>query len=342
MSDRQWKATTELAGARLDKFLADADRLGSRSQAARALERGKVFLNDVEAGPDAASHRLEPEDRVRVWMDRPGSARRRMGRSPSEGELSIVFEDDAIVVVNKPPGLLAVPLPRKEEAVSVEDLLVVRLRSRGKRRPLVVHRIDRDTSGLVVFAVRPDALARLKDQFRRHEALRVYLAVVYGHPSPETGTWEDTVTWDDRAMIQKETHLRDPNGSEARCSYRVLEMFRETSLIEVTLVTGRRNQIRLQARMRGHTLVGERRYVYGPETLRSISFPRQALHAHRLGFVHPTTGRALIFEAPLPVDMAELVEGLRKGVIPANPRVFDGSLKGEHETAKPPEVKMKR
>ena len=119
-------------------------------------------------------------------------------------------------------------------------------------------------------------------------------------------------------------------------------MFRETSLIEVTLVTGRRNQIRLQARIRGHTLVGERRYVYGPETLRSISFPRQALHAHRLGFVHPTTGRPLSFEAPLPTDMAELVEGLRKGVIPSNPRVADGSLKGSTKRPGPPEVKMRR
>ena len=342
MTDRHWNATSDLAGVRLDKFLADTERLGSRSQAARALERGKVFLNDVEAGPDTASRRLEPGDRVRVWLDRPGSARRRTGRSPGDGELSIVFEDDAIVVVNKPAGLLAVPLPRKADALSVEDLLVVRLRSRGKRRPLVVHRIDRDTSGLVVFAVRPDALAPLKDQFRRHEALRVYLAVVYGHPSPKAGTWADTLKWDDRAMIQKETHLRDPSGSDASCSYRVQEMFRETSLIEVTLVTGRRNQIRLQARIRGHTLVGERRYVYGPETLRSISFPRQALHAHRLGFVHPTTGRPLSFEAPLPTDMAELVEGLRKGVIPSNPRVSDGSLKGSTKRPGPPEVKMRR
>ena len=194
---------------------------------------------------------------------------------------------------------------------------------RGKRRPLVVHRIDRDTSGLVVFAFRPEAHAHLKDQFRRHEALRVYLAVVYGHPSPDAGTWEDTLAWDDRAMIQKETHPRDPRGKAAVCHYVVRELFRETSLLEVTLVTGRRNQIRLQARARGHTLVGERRYVYGPETLRPIPFPRQALHAHRLGFVHPSTGRQLSFEAPLPADMAALVEALRNSahfVEPSGPR----------------------
>ena len=173
MTDRRWIASTEVVGVRLDKFLADPARLGSRSQAARALERGKVFLNDVEAGPDAAARRLAAGDRVRVWVDCPGSARRRTGRTPGEGELSIVFEDEALVVVNKPAGLLAVPLPGREAAPSVEDVLLARLRARGKRRPLVVHRIDRDTSGLVAFAFRPEAHAHLKEQFRRHEALSV-------------------------------------------------------------------------------------------------------------------------------------------------------------------------
>ncbi len=327
MTDRRWTASPDLAGVRLDKFLADPARLGSRSQAARALERGKVFLNDVEAGPDAAAHRLTAGDSVRVWLDRPGSARRRTGRTPGEGELSIVFEDDALVVVNKPAGLLAVPLPGREAAPSVEDVLLARLRARGKRRPLVVHRIDRDTSGLVAFAFRPEAHAHLKEQFRRHEALRVYLAIVYGHPSPEAGDWEDTLTWDDGAMIQKETHPRDPRGKAALCHYVVRQAFRETSLLEVTLVTGRRNQIRLQARIRGHMLVGERRYVYGPESLRPIAFPRQALHAHRLGFVHPSTGRQLSFEAPLPADMAELVSELQRDARSSNPAAVPGGLK---------------
>ena len=335
MTDRQWTTTSEVAGVRLDKYLADAGRLGSRGQAARALERGKVFLNDVEVGPDSASHRLVPGDRVRVWLDRPGSARRRTGRTAGEGELSIVFEDDALVVVNKPAGLLAVPLPSKEDNLSVEDLLVARLRSRGKRRPLVVHRIDRDTSGLVVFAFRPEAHAHLKDQFRRHAALRVYLAVVYGHPSPATGSWEDTLAWDDRAMIQKETHPRDPRGKAAVCHYVVRELFRETSLIEVTLVTGRRNQIRLQARARGHTLVGERRYVYGPETLRSVPFPRQALHAHRLG-IRPPVDRT---SAELRGAYARGHDRPRRGasefghfVEPSGPR---NRSKGEGGTARP-------
>jgi 23S rRNA pseudouridine1911/1915/1917 synthase len=214
-------------------------------------------------------------------------------------------------VVNKPPGLLTVPLARREDAPSVQDLLADHLRTQGRKRPLVVHRIDRDTSGLVVFATRADLQARLKDQFRRREPERVYLAVVYGHPSPPQGSWRDHLVWDQDALIQKATHPRDPLGKEARSDYRVVESFPGASLIEVRLVTGRRNQIRLQARLRGHMLVGEQRYVYGPDALRRIEFPRQALHAYRLGFDHPVSGRRLVFEAPLPADMVELVGRLR-------------------------------
>jgi 23S rRNA pseudouridine1911/1915/1917 synthase len=139
----------------------------------------------------------------------------------------------------------------------------------------------------------------------------VYLAVVYGHPSPPSGTWRDRLAWDRAALIQKETHPRDPRGKDAVSEYRVVERLARASLIEVRLRTGKRNQIRLQARLRGHTLVGERRYVYGPDELRAIDFPRQALHAHRLAFRHPVTDQPLSFEAPLPADMADLIARLR-------------------------------
>ena len=306
-----WAVEPDLAGVRLDKFLARADCLGSRGRAVRALERGKVFVNDAEAAPRDGGRRLASGDRVRVWIDRPGSARKRTGRGA--GALEIVYADEALIVVNKPAGLLTVPLAHRAGASSAQDELVEHLRSRGKLRPMVVHRIDRDTSGLIVFATRADARARLKDQFRRRAPERVYLAVVYGHPQPASGTWTDQLVWDQRSLIQKETHRRDPRGKEAESVYRVVEMFRDASLIEVRLVTGKRNQIRLQARLRGHTLVGEQRYVYGPDSLRTIDFPRQALHAHRLAFLHPQSGRPLEFEAPLPPDMAGLVARLRAG-----------------------------
>ncbi|MGC4084925.1 MAG: RluA family pseudouridine synthase [Vicinamibacterales bacterium] len=306
-----WVVDTVEAGLRLDKFLAAPGRLASRGRATDALGRGKIFLNGAEAGPAEAARKLSVGDTVRVWMDRPGSSRRIAQRPPRPGELPIVYEDDAVVVVNKPAGLLTVPLARREDAPSVEDALVDHLRSKGRRRPFVVHRIDRDTSGLVMFATRPDAQMRLKDQFRRHEAQRLYLAVVYGVPSPARGTWRDHLVWDSDALIQKETHARDPRASSASCEYEVVEAFGDSSLIQVSLITGKRNQIRLQARLRGHTLIGEQRYVYGPESLRSIEFARQALHAWRLGVVHPMTGQPLRLEAPVPDDMAGLIRQLR-------------------------------
>ena len=305
-----WTVTAVDAGVRLDKFLAATDRLGSRRRASVALDRGKVFVNDAEAAPDLAAKKLGIGDHVRVWMDRPGTARSRTA-ARSAADLPIVYEDDAFIVLNKPAGLLAVPLERREDAPSVVDHLVTHFRSQGKRKPLVVHRIDRDTSGLVVFAKIPSAQTALRAQFKRREVERVYLAVVYGHPNPPSGTWRDRLFWDPKALIQKETHPRDPKGKDAICRYEVLETFAATSLIEVRLETGKRNQIRLQARLRGHTLVGERRYVYGPDELRPIEFARQALHAYRLGFLHPVSGLPMRFEAPIPADFLELLASLR-------------------------------
>ncbi len=275
-----------------------------------ALERGKIFLNTEEMALVDAARRLVAGDVVRVWMDRPGSARR-VPRNET-GDLEILYEDDLLLVLNKPAGLLSVPLERKMGASSVYDQLEDYFRPRGKRHPFVVHRIDRDTSGLVVFAKDARTQEALKAQFRRREPERAYLAVVYGHPEPATGTWRDRLVWDRKALIQKETHPRDPEGTDAISDYRVVETFRDASLIEVRLQTGKRNQIRIQARLRGHTLVGERRYVYGPDALRPIAFSRQALHAYRLAFEHPADRRVLHFEAPVPADFRELLARLRR------------------------------
>lgn len=311
MPDSEWTAGEPDTGTRLDKFLAAEGRLGSRARAFAAIERGKVFLNGTEAGVADASAKLAEGDRVRVWMDRPGTARRR-ARTGVVGDLSVVYEDDTLIVVNKPAGLLSVPLERRAEAASVFDLVENHFRPGGKRRPLVVHRIDRDTSGLVVFAKDAATQLALKAQFKKREPERAYLAVVYGHPDPSSGTWRDHLAWDPKLLIQKETSPRDPLGHEAISHYRTIERFEGASLLEVRLETGKRNQIRIQARLRGHTLVGERRYTYGPDSLRDVRFGRQALHARRLGFTHPATGRPLVFEAPLPADMEDLLTRLRR------------------------------
>ncbi len=311
MSDSEWVVGAHEAGLRLDKYLAAPGRLGSRAKAFAGLERGKVFLNGEEAGAADAARPLAAGQTVRVWMDRPGSAKARRTQT-QVGDLQIVFEDEALLVVNKPAGLLSVPLERKADAPSVYEQIEDHFRPFGKRRPFVVHRIDQDTSGLVVFAKDARAQSQLKAQFKRREPRRIYLAVVYGHPDPPAGTWRNHLVWDEKALIQKETHPRNREATEAVSEYRVLESFRDTSLIEVRLQTGRRNQIRIQARLRGHTLVGEKRYTYGPDALRTIQFERHALHAWKLGFDHPADGRPLDFEAPPPADFLALLERLRR------------------------------
>jgi 23S rRNA pseudouridine1911/1915/1917 synthase len=307
----RWTIPADAAGTRLDKYLAGPDRLGSRARAADALRRGKVFLNERAATLREAAHALAAGDVVGVWLDRPGTARTPPAALGDDRDLPIVYEDDALVVLNKPAGVLAVPLAPGSDARSVFADLKRYLGRRRRRGAFVVHRIDRDTSGLVVFARNAGAQDRLKAQFKQRVAERIYLAVVYGQPAPASGTWRDRLVWDDRALIQKETHPRDPRGKDAVCHYEIVEKLAGASLIEVRLVTGRRNQIRLQARLHGHTLVGERRYTFGPDSLRPIAFPRQALHAHRLAFRHPVDERALRFEAPLPDDMKALIARLR-------------------------------
>jgi 23S rRNA pseudouridine1911/1915/1917 synthase len=311
MPGNEWRIGEDDAGVRLDKYLAAAERLGSRGRAVAALERGKVYINGIEATVADASRRLAPDDAVRLWVDRPGSAKRRPRTGPAD-DLDVIFEDDWLIAINKPAGLLTVPLERNPEVPSVYDRIEQRFRSHGKRRPFPVHRIDQDTSGLVVFAKTANGQQILKEQFKRREPARLYRAVVYGVPDPPEGTWRDFLVWDERALIQKQTHPKDPRGSESVSKYRVLECFSNASLIEVSLHTGRRNQIRIQARLRGHTLVGEERYVYGPDTLRPIDFNRQALHAYRLTICHPEDGRVLDLEAPFPRDLLDLLTRLRR------------------------------
>jgi 23S rRNA pseudouridine1911/1915/1917 synthase len=306
-----WTVATDAAGLRLDKYLADPSRLGSRSRVGDALAKGKIFVNGSEARREDAGSRLRAGDVVGVWIDRPGSAHRRR-KTIADSQLEVVYEDDQVIVVNKPPGLLAVPLAQRRDAGSAFDDVGAHLRPRGRKKPLVVHRIDRDTSGLVVFAKSIRAQERLKDQFLRRLPERLYIAVVHGHPRPPQGTWRDDLVWDTDALLQKRAHPRDPKKKEAVTHYRVLETLRGASLLELRLETGKRNQIRIQARLHGHALVGERLYTERAASQVSIPFGRQALHAHRLSFEHPTSGRTVAVEAPLPADMNELLERLRR------------------------------
>lgn len=236
---------------------------------------------------------------------------RRSAHGRRSRPLEIVYEDDWLIVVNKPAGLLSVPLERNPAIPSVLELLVDRFRSHGKKRPLVVHRIDQDSSGLVLFAKDLDSRQALMQQFKRRTPERIYQAIVHGHVHPPNGRWRDRLVWDTKALIQKPAARGDEDAEDAVSDYSVVESLKGASLIEVRLCTGRRNQIRIQAAERGHPLVGERRYTSPGIDAKSIRFERQALHAWRLTVQHPRTSRILTFEAALPPDFADLLSRLR-------------------------------
>jgi len=314
-SETIWIVADEGAGKRLDAWLAARPEIGSRGKAQDALACGKIFLNDDEVTFADAGRKLAAGDRVRYWIDRPGSSKPRRREIVSAREsLDIVHEDAAILVLNKPPGWLVEPLPGERHGeVTLLDLVADYVHGGLRARPYVVHRIDRDTSGLVLFALTPAARDHLKAQFERHSPDRVYLVVVNGHPVPSAGVWRDKLVWDKERLIQKRAHIDEVRARDAEASYQVLEQFPHQALIEVALKTGKRNQIRVQAGSRGYPLVGERQYRFGQprDEAHEPEFPRQALHATRLAFVHPAIGRRASFTAPLPQDLERLLRTLR-------------------------------
>lgn len=312
----EWTIDQEGAGVRLDAWLACRPEVGSRGRARMWIARGKVFLNGEALLFSGAGRRLKAGDRVHLWIDRPGSARAgRRDVAAARNTLRVVYEDRDLVVVDKPAGMLVEPLPQSDAStVTMLDLVADHVRPAARARPRVVHRIDRDTTGLVVFALTLDAQQSLKAQFERRTPERVYLALLRGKVQPPSGVWKDRLVWDKDRRIQKRALEGEERARDAIARYRVVEQFERAALVEIALVTGKRNQIRKQAALRNHPLVGERLYV--PQTARPApgdpALDRQALHAHRLSFRHPTTGACVNVEAPVPADLARLVARLRE------------------------------
>lgn len=295
---------------RLDKWLASWDSVGSRRRARQAIETGKVLV-DGEVVQEPAFV-VEPGVRVELQWNRPGTAQ---ARHKSQQELRaagvrIVYEDAAMIAVNKPAGLLTdtASVEQHRSRDSVYKRLRAYLRPFGDR-PRTVHRIDRDTSGVVLFA-RTDAAERhLRDQFRKHTTERLYLAVVHGLPDFEHATWEDWTRWNKSARLLVQVPEEAEGSRRTACHVRVLRRLPpHAAELEIRLDTGRRNQIRLQAALRGHPLLGERLYGEPPRT---PTAPRQLLHASRLTVLHPDTGEPVGLKAPLPADYKTVTRYLR-------------------------------
>lgn len=233
-----------------------------------------------------------------------GSGPRRRRPPRFSRELAILYEDDAVVAVNKPAGLLAVPAP-ESDAPSALSLLLQDLKPR-RQRALIVHRIDRFASGVLLFAKTNSDREALVRQFLAHTPIRQYLAVVRGHLAVKQGTLIHYLRRE--GMHQKLSTERDQKAARAELSYTLERSLRAASLVRVTLLTGLQNQIRVQFAASGHPVIGDRKYSANEASERRIA--RVALHAASLQFVHPRTGQPVSLDCAIPPDFKSLLQSL--------------------------------
>ena len=301
-------------GLRLDKALAEASGL-SRERIKALMGEGRVTLG----GKPATQASLKPDAGTLFVIHVPEAV-------PTEAQaqdipLAVVYEDDALIVIDKPAGLVVHPAAGNLDGTLVNALLH---HCKGQLsgiggvvRPGIVHRIDKDTSGLLVVAKTDAAHEGLAKQFADHSIERAYLAVVAGHPMPLAGTVTGHIGRSDHDRKKMAVlHERNQRGKHAVTHYRTLEKLDLAALVECRLETGRTHQVRVHMASIGHALLGDPVYGRTPPRLRPIlsnlSFARQALHAAVLGFVHPVTGAELRFSSEPPADLEELLVELRR------------------------------
>ena len=302
----------DAAGLRLDRFLAGSGNGWSRSQVARWIAEGNVLRNGAPSKP---AQFLRAGDVIEV--NPPPVVPSEL--LPQEIPLDVLFEDEHMIVINKPPGLVIHPAAGNPDGTLVNALLAHCTDLSGVggvERPGIVHRLDKDTSGVLVAAKSDAAHRALSLAFRWRTTDKRYLAVVYGEPGADEGVVDAPIA---RHQTERKRMAVVPGGRPARTLYWVRERFPGCALLECRLVTGRTHQVRVHLAHVGHALVGDP--VYSGRQWRTIedaavaercrSFPRQALHAWKLTITHPATGTPVTFEAPLPADIAGLLAALR-------------------------------
>jgi 23S rRNA pseudouridine1911/1915/1917 synthase len=304
---------TLAGGERLDKALSQASGL-SRERIKVLLGEGRVSLDGKLAGQASAKLAEGTVFEIRVPDAIPAEA------AAQDIPLSIAFEDEHLIVIDKPAGLVVHPAAGNLDGTLVNALLH---HCRGQLsgiggvvRPGIVHRIDKDTSGLLVVAKTDAAHEGLAKQFADHSIERRYLAVVAGLPAPLAGTVAGHIGRSDHDRKKMAVlHELNKRGKHAVTHYRMLESLAQSALVECQLETGRTHQVRVHMASIGHPLLGDPVYGRPPPRLRPIlnqlHFARQALHAAVLGFIHPVSGAALRFDSVLPADMAGLLVELR-------------------------------
>jgi 23S rRNA pseudouridine1911/1915/1917 synthase len=307
---------------RVDKFLSNQLPHVSRSRIQAASEAGSIRVNSL---PVKASYRIKPGDEIVVVMDYP---KRELKLLPEEIPLNIVYEDDDLMIVNKQPGLVVHPGHGNYDGTLINGLLYYFRNSPNLNindpRMGLVHRIDKDTSGLLLIAKTEEAKLNLSYQFYEKSTHRKYVALVWGDLKQEKGTIEGNIG---RSLQNRQLFTVYPEGDHGKSAvthYKVIEHLGYVSLIECQLETGRTHQIRVHMKYIGHPLFNDTTYG-GDQILRGTTFtkykqfihncfeilPRQALHAKTLGFLHPRTGRLMLFDSELPDDMKQVIDKWR-------------------------------
>jgi len=289
----------EESGKRLDVVLGHLTEIGSRSRAAALIAGGAVTVDGAAAAKSRSL--VEGEDiAVLLSPEQPAEVGPRT-------EVPVVYEDEWLLVVDKPAGMAVHPSRGHTRGTLVQELSGHGLAGGEDFRPGVVHRLDKDTSGLLVVAKSTEAHRRLVAMMRRRAVERRYLALVHGSLAADTGTIEAPVGRD--PTRRKSMTVGGVAAREATTHFRVLERLGDLTLVEARLETGRTHQIRVHFAAIGHPVVGDPIYARRDP----LSVGRQFLHSYRLSFVHPFAGMGLEFEAPLPADLSAVLEGMRGG-----------------------------
>ncbi|WP_418639089.1 RluA family pseudouridine synthase [Winogradskyella sp.] len=307
---------------RIDKYLMNFIENATRNKIQAAAKDGSIFVNDV---PVKSNYKVKPNDYITVKFEHPPHENLLIAE---DLPIDVVYEDDDLLVVNKPAGMVVHPGHGNYSGTLINGLIFhfENLPNNSSERPGLVHRIDKDTSGLLVVAKTEHAMAHLSNQFAKKTSEREYVALVWGNMEEDEGTIEGNIGRHPKNRLQNTVFLddEDEQGKPAVTHYKVIERLGYVTLVSCKLETGRTHQIRVHMKHIGHTLFNDERYG-GERILKGTTFtkykqfvdncfkilPRQALHAKTLGFVHPTTGEFMRFESEIPEDIAQCVEKWR-------------------------------
>ena len=307
---------------RIDKYLMNFIENATRNKVQAAAKDGNIYVNGA---PVKSNYKVKPLDQIKVLFEHPPFENLLVGE---DMPLDIVYEDDVLLVVNKPAGIVVHPGHGNYSGTLINGLIYHfdNLPKNSSDRPGLVHRIDKDTSGLLVVAKTEQAMAHLSKQFKDKTSEREYVAIVWGNLEEDEGTIEGNIGRHPKNRLQNTVYFGDEadKGKPAVTHFKVLERLTYVTLVSCKLETGRTHQIRVHMKHIGHTLFNDERYG-GERILKGTTFtkykqfvencfktlPRQALHAKTLGFEHPVTGKFMSFNTPIPNDMQECIEKWR-------------------------------